>query len=584
MRRAVTILALAVGWLVALSDPTWAFRKSQAEVDELLHAKDRFVDFGVVLKVVNKDSNGEELLPGRPRMRVLREHRFGGVYDTLSRKWTGPTRHPVEWLSSEEQEPILLHPDSMPGSIWMQGSMGAGKTKTGAMWSGLRVIRHALRKFHGGAGITAPTDDRLEPIRIEVLGPKVEGKRIGGLWPRSWYSWSEGGGTCVFATGLQVDFRTSSIASAELGSPFQGYNWPAFVWNDELQDYFRLDGDIQMRMRGAWNGRQLRFCTVTPKDDPEYRTFRSKVETSEHWHRHYVSILRSPFIHDSELAKYRDELPPREYRRKILGLDVGPERMLYPTWARSDDFGRPLNLRPVPIGAEDVTAQVLRHWGQNIQVLVGHDPGRRYHVSVLLKAYRIPSLCPTAHVWFIVDEVTSEQTTIEQHVEDLLLALRDRHHVEQLNWKGEREEGSARALVRLDPYSNSASGEKRPAKTVPASFRSKGLMALSGAYQVTRNGSVSSGTIPKEARINMMCRLLAAESGNRRLYVACDDRGTPYAPRVVESFERSERDEAYEAEEVKGPSDVSHWTAATGYALWVLEKPRDDGSAARRRA
>jgi hypothetical protein len=576
--RVAILLMLFIGICLdhgapVLADETWALRKSRREVEELLRGRDRIVDFGIVLKVVNKDPNGEELLPGRPHLRVLREHTFGFRYDTLERRPISKTYEPVEWMCSEDQEPLLLHPDSMPGAIWFQGSMGVGKTHVGGMWGAIRTIRHAMHDIAGGAGVTAPTDDRMEPIRAMLFGPKRDGKRIGGLWPKSWYSWSEGSGTCVFATDLQIDFRTAGLSNAEIGSPFQGYNWPAWLWNDELQDYYKLDGDLRMRMRGAWRGRPLRFATVTPKDDPGYRTFRGKVETSPNWHRAFVALPRSPFIHQSELDEYAAEMNPREYQRKVLGLDVASERALYPTFCRVTLDGKPGNLRPIPdLGAEDVTREVLAPYGDNLSILVGHDPGKRQDVSVLLKAYRIGD--SKKHVWFVIDEVITTGTT-EQHVVALLKRLREKYRCNEINREGQPV--GRQAFVRADPYSDSARGDKQPDKSVYTVFRDAKIYIRAAAYADPSPNSTKApkpGTVPKEGRIDMVARLFCDAFGTRRLFIACDDRQQPLAPGAVESAERSERDEAYEAEADKGTSDVSHHMAAVGYALWMLEKPR----------
>lgn len=577
--RTAILLMLFIGIVIdhgapVLADHTWALRRSRRDVEELLRGRERVVDFGVVLKVVNKDPNGEELLPGKPRLRVLREHRFGFRFDTLLKLPIGPSREPVEWLCSEDQEPLVMHDEKLPAAIWMQGSFGSGKTECGAMWCGRQIIKHATHPLQG-AGVTAPTESRMEPVLQMLFGPKRDGKRLGGKWPKSWYSWSEGSGTCVTATDLQIDFRTCHIASAASGSPLQGYNW-AWVWNDELQDYYELDADIRARLRAAWNDRPERFVTVTPKDDPGYRTFRGKVQTSKHWHRSIVSILQSPFVGEKYLQEQQDELSPRTYKRNILGLDVASERALYPTFCRITEDGKPGNLRTIPdLGAEDVTREVLAPYardGESLSVLVGHDPGKRQDVSVLLKAYRIGNAA--RHVWFVIDEVVTTGTT-EQHVVALLQKLRSKYRCNEINRDG-MPVGS-QAFVRADPYSDSARGADRPDKSVYDVFRDAKLYIRAAAYSTSTSRTTQTpkpGTVPKEGRIDMVARLFCDAFGARRLFIACDDRQQPLAPGAVESAERSERDEAYEAEAEKGVADVSHHMAAVGYALWMLEKPR----------
>jgi hypothetical protein len=74
----------------------------------------------------------------------------------------------------------------------------------------------------------------------------------------------------------------------------------------------------------------------------------------------------------------------------------------------------------------------------------------------------------------------------------------------------------------------------------------------------------------------MVNRLLFNAAENSRLFVACDENGSPEAPKLVEAFEQSERDANGRSETArKGTKqDRSHWPAALGYALWPTEKMR----------
>lgn len=583
-RIAAWVVALAAV-LVAFSSEA-AVRRSQLRHREALAERSiverldearRFVDFGVVLHTVARDPAGVELLPGKPRVRVVRTRRFGGLYDSLARRWAGPTRNPVVWCCSEEQEQIVWHDDTMPEGVWMQGSMGSGKTTAGAIWLARRVILHAEHRV-AGAGVTAPTQRRMTELLKTIFGPRDRnGVRRGGMWPVGWYSWREGDQEAVMATGLQIDFRSAHIASAAEGSPIQGQNW-SFVLSDELQDYYELDGDIQMRGRAAWRGRYERFVTATPKDDSGYRTFKSGVDTSPDWHVQRVIGPNSPFTTEDYWRKRLANMSQREADRKVWGLDVGPERRLYHTWERRLPDGSPANLRPIPdLAGEDVTSEVLSRWGRGYSVLVGHDPGQLYDVSVLLKAYRLPGR--KQHVWYVVDEVTTESTTTEQHVVALLKVLRDKYHANELDWRGRPSADGRQALVRADPHSPrcASSNSERPSRNVYVPFRQAGITIIPASYNVaspTSGQPPQPAVIRREDRIDMVCRLLCDAFDERRLFVACDDRGVPAAPRTVESLERSERDGTLRPESQKGLADLSHWTAALGYALWELERPR----------
>jgi hypothetical protein len=242
--------------------------------------------------------------------------------------------------------------------------------------------------------------------------------------------------------------------------------------------------------------------------------------------------------------------------------------MVYTAWDREQ------NLRPVPqIGAEDVTAEVLAPWGRNLSVLVGHDPGKLYDVSLLLKAYRLRG--QRRHSWWVVDELTTSQTTTEQHVVELLKVARDRWGCNQLDWRGNAAEHGPRVFVRADPYSNSGNDASAPDRSVYTIFRKAGLSILPAAMSASPAGMTKAARVPKDAGIEVVNGLLHNAAGERWLYVACDDRRQPLAPRLVEALEMSERDGDGRAEaQRKDRHDLSHWPAALRYALWTLERPR----------
>jgi hypothetical protein len=79
--------------------------------------------------------------------------------------------------------------------------------------------------------------------------------------------------------------------------------------------------------------------------------------------------------------------------------------------------------------------------------------------------------------------------------------------------------------------------------------------------------------VPKDAGIEMVCRLLCNANGKSRLFIDVDSRGLPVAPNLVRALELSERDLEGKAEtQRKGAADLSHWTAALRYALYPLER------------
>jgi hypothetical protein len=81
--------------------------------------------------------------------------------------------------------------------------------------------------------------------------------------------------------------------------------------------------------------------------------------------------------------------------------------------------------------------------------------------------------------------------------------------------------------------------------------------------------------IGREMRIDVVNTLICDASNNRRLFVHADNQAQPCAPKLVQAFEMSERNADGKSEhERKDATDMSHWPAAVGYALYDLERPR----------
>jgi len=248
-------------------------------------------------------------------------------------------------------------------------------------------------------------------------------------------------------------------------------------------------------------------------------------------------------------------------------MDVGPEAQLYHCFARTVD-GAPGNIRPIPLGAVDVTAEALAPYLPNAGLLIGHDPGKRQHVSMFLKAYRFRG--DRVIRWFVVDEVTTPDATLGAHIVEVTKHVREAWHCNALDWKGRPDPESPSVLVRIDPHTRS--GDAHPGQDFYTLWRKAGFVAKAAAYKPE---STDPAVIKKESRFEMMNTLLCDVNGERRLFVACDDTGKQAAPRLVKAFESMERNEANEGEtEKKNEDDLSHWPAAVGYALWQIERPR----------
>lgn len=575
LRRLTLATVLVATGCAMLSDVTWRERR-QAKIRAELRHVDR-VDMGVALHVVERDANGHQLIEGAPPLRIVRTHRRGGMVAIRSEdgkrvaQWCGPSRSPVTWYCSREQEPLILHGDDLPLWLLIQGSEGSGKTTIIPQWAAFRAFEHIGTDRE--IGITAPTNKRMAHIK----------RAIAQHWPAHWYRYVDDTKLYTFHAGPRVQLVSAHQQSEAEGSPIQGFNWVAHA-GDELQDHYEKDADIIARGRSAPGGKYRRLNTSTFKDAPGWRDFRGKVETNDRWQLVKLLGMQSPFVHPEHWESMRKGLTPREYRRRVLAQDVGPERQVYYAWSRKEcelldvdgstvvrngkTVIRPGNVRPRPIvGSTDVTMRELAPWAPNASILLGHDPGKRKDVTLFLKAYQVNGA--KEPWWFVVDEVTTEGVIYEGHVATVLKRLRDVWGVEKYDGRGVLQ--TTRALVRADPYTDNGRDENHPDVTAYRVWQQNRLDIRPAAF---RPGTNLRTVVPREGRIDMVNTLLCNMNGECRLFVA-EESGRIAAPKLVDALESMERDDANNAEhEKKDERDKSHWPAALGYALWAIEKPR----------
>lgn len=508
---------------------------------------DRFIDFGIRFHIVRKDSAG--VVPvgtSLPKLARVREpHTIGGRYDTLTGKFVGPCEHWREWLIGEKQFAILFNHPTRHALLY--SAEGAGKTTLMAMWSICQIVLAAIAGLSGTLGATAPTATRLDTYISGVcdLAPFSSSRsEIAGAWGTLLLDKQE----IIFRTGHRIQFRSTKRQSHATGSPLQGYNFGLGIGMDELQDSTDAFPDAVARLRSA-PGAPI-MATATAKDSPAWRSFRDSLDP-EDWTVHRLRYTDTPFVHDSHWAMMQRNLSAREWQRRGLAMDVGPERAVYTSWDHQQNVGA------VPdIGAEDVTERVLARYGHKCRALVGTDPGKSKHVSTILKAYQVKG--ERRHRWYVVGECTTERGTHEQHILDL------RQELHKIGCDPVRDYGQP--VLKFDPTTK---------QDVFTLYRRAGLIARPAAY---KTGSNKPQTIPKESRIDMLNRLFCNASGETWLYLATDDQNRLKAPKTCDSIELSERDAAYEAENVrKGDNDTTHWSVSLGYALWSEEKPRIEG-------
>jgi hypothetical protein len=540
------LLALVLVGVWVLTKDSFALRKIERNVTERVYGFDRYVNACVRLDVIAPDPSGPVDLPSGLRARVLRSHYRGGIIDTKANPpRIGGWDEPTVWLCSEDQEPLILHPDAAPRGQLVIGSEGAGKTTALAIW-------HAFRWFenfgeHREGGQTAPTLNRLGLVKAEILK----------LWPEPWRVYANRDDFTGFdlCDGSRIRFVSTAPRPEKSGSAIQGFNW-SWAGRDEVQDQVDVHSDIEARGRAAKDGGTYykQLGTATAKDAPDWRTFRDALLAGGAWQGSRLLIERSPFIAPGFLeSKRRSGMTDREFRRRFLAEDVPPESRLYFNWSREH------NLRPVPlVGARKITSLVLsRKTGNPLHgLLVGHDPGVAKSASVIVDAYDIRG---EVH-WWVRGELFTMHKTTEQHALELLDIVRKRFGV---NVSADRE----RAHVRAMPTGLS---EDKPDLDVYRIFKRVGFDIRAAQY---RKDGTATGVIDRESRIELMNMLLCDASGRRRLFVECDELRRPVAPKLVESLESIERDESGRISRDKNlDRDKSDAPDALGYALWAFEK------------
>lgn len=563
------IVALVIGAILVLTAGTHLRRQMQRRLREQTHAVDRYVDAHVRLHVVAKDPTGVEIDP--TKLKVLRTHKFGGWIDTKSTpprlmpermcctNWRADGDHDCkvgrDWYCSVDQEPIVLHGNDAPAGKLALGGMGAGKTTAGVMWTALRWLEHI--GTHEEGGITAPTDTRIDLVLRELFN----------LFPRTWYRYQSSSGMVTMCDGTLLRAVSTYKQSASQGSRIQGFNWSWWL-GDEMQDQLDEYVNIQARLRSAKNGSGKRLATATAKNDPAWRTWKDALAAAD-WQTHLMMGTSSPFIASEHWEKMRRSTSPTQYKRLVLAQDLPSDLSEYPEWSREH------NLVVVPeIGWTDVTENELKIYGANRALLVGHDPGTLWDVSLALRAYvkdrdlaayRKELVRP---FWVVRAEINTEQSTTEHHIAKLLEYAWE-NHLNQRDSFGRPSSYSKQMLVRADPAGNN---DNRTDKTVYTQFANAGIHIKPAAYNATNDGH---GRVPKDAGIELVNTLFHSESGERRLFIEKRPDGSLVAPKLVEALETAERDVAGKAEaQRKGAKDMSHWRAALRYALWAIERPR----------
>ncbi len=546
MRPRLIWLVLFLAGCALFSDLAWRKRKWERDLRDRTTSTDHLVDIGVELRTVVRDPNGEELLEGKPRMRIVRRKRAGGILDSQLGRIVAPSQSRTVWYCSEAQEPIILHSDTLPLGQQVFGSEGSGKTTLLPIWNYFRWLEHIGERREGG--FVAPTKKRLRMFL----------KELQAAYPPSWFHYHKSEELITFADQTRLQLVSAHQQSKDEGSPVQGYSW-SWSMGDEDQDMVERHDDIEARGRsakvvgGSVRYKQVRTCT--PKDDSSFRAHKDKLDASGMWCRPMLLGLDSPFVGPDHWERMRKTMSAREYNRRVLAMDLPPELAVYYGWVRNR------NLTMQPRIATDVTPAVLAGYqsycrpGSKFAVVCGHDPGTIYNTTAVSRLIMFGSV-PT---WVVVGELQTKQTTAREHARQL------KTYLQTLNVE---LPGLSKAAIFVDPHGK---GEAQTDyQSVYMAFQQEGLDVFSPSPITAR--------IKRRARVEMVNRLLGGSAdtpGLPRLVVAKNEQGETAAPVLVESFESLQKragDDDPEGSQRKDETDRTHAPAALSYLLWPFEQ------------
>jgi len=412
-------------------------------------------------------------------------------------------------------------------------------TEVMARW----LLRTAFRFRNAAIGVVAPTQSRRDIIWRKLLR----------LLRPAWIAEVRLSDKEIhLVNGVRFEFVSAKENSAATGSPLAGKDWVAAGVDEEQDCPQSAMDELEMRGRDAPDGYFPVLSTCTLKDSAEWRERKQRYEAQPDCSLYRMTLTDNPFVAQAYIDSLARSLDPRAYRMRVLALDTRPERATYP------DFSRERHVRQLPeLGVRDITKSRV-----GASALIGYDPGTLKDCSVILKCFSIAGGPPT---WFVMSEVVTEPGSAQKHAADLVSHLALDYALQPRD-----------VIIRADPYGDTPT-ENKPDRTVYVEFRIAGFKILPAVHKRNPTAKTANkpGSLPRNARISVVNRLLLNQANETRIYLLADDQGLPVAKEVANSLEVSARDESGKAENYrKDKYDPTHPTAALGYALYSYEKPR----------
>lgn len=147
-------------------------------------------------------------------------HRFGGMFDTLTREYTDdvPPAPEVVWEVSQEQyRALTFYREHAKPRMVLVGAMSSGKTAIAAR----AAVMVATEFVNSDMGIVGPTQQKLGPMRKKLADPEV--------LPKSWVQdvhWNTlfEPPYILLKNGVRLQFVGAKAPSKQMGSPIHGFD------------------------------------------------------------------------------------------------------------------------------------------------------------------------------------------------------------------------------------------------------------------------------------------------------------------------------------------------------------------------
>lgn len=273
-----------------------------ADVEALLDASSRYIDYGVRLRVLTPDNKPGRLLPG-----VL-----GGRWDRWTCSWVSPTPDDLvcdEWTIQEQQIPIIVGLGVDTHFLALLAGRQGGKTNASLMELTLDGARY-------------PGRDSFF-ISLDFKASREPEEAFRAMVPSKWARWMKSDRTMVWHHGHRTIFR-----SAENIDSCRGPSTKTIV----LDEGSRMKHEVLVAAIGcAMASKDFRLIIpTTPRRECHWLR---KVEAEwPHKKGHSVLRLRTEDNprHDPEMLEAaRSEMDPDLFAQEFEGLMVPPENAVW---------------------------------------------------------------------------------------------------------------------------------------------------------------------------------------------------------------------------------------------------------------